>query len=284
MRGRYSRPVTIVPLLSLPLAGREIGRMEPYGQEHVAVLTGIGVACVVLVPVARAWGHTRNGRAITRAAGWILLLVMITSTVGGWLPETWNVAESLPFHLSDWLRVILAIALITRAPWAVATSIFWGLTLNAQSVLTPDLRYFHNVPLEFLQYWFFHGLALVATVVLVWGFGYRPTWRGFGAAYLLTLAWAAVAMTVNALTGANYGYLAHPPAGASLLDVLGPWPWYVLVEVAVVAVVWALMTALFSIGRPRGAEVPGGLIWCAPVGPSAGQGASRPAPELARRR
>lgn len=89
---------------------------------------------------------------------------MITSTVGGWLPETWDGAESVPFRLSDWLRVMLAII------------------------------------------------------------GYQPTWRGCGVAYLLTRAWAAVASAVNALTGANDGYLGHPPAGASLLDVLGPWP------------------------------------------------------------
>lgn len=34
--------------------------------------------------------------------------------------------------------------------------------------------------------------------------------------------------SINALTGWNYGYLCRKPAEPSLLDFLGPWPWYLL--------------------------------------------------------
>jgi len=49
-------------------------------------------------------------------------------------------------------------------------------------------------------------------------------------------------MTFNAVTGTNYGYLNRKPAVGTVLDLFGPWPGYVVVEVAVVAGVWALMT------------------------------------------
>lgn len=238
----------------------EIGRMAPYGIEHVAVLAAILVACLVLVPVARRYGSTPLGRGAVTACGWLLLASSLFTTALGLLPSAWNINESLPFHMSDWLRFILSVALITRAQWAIVVSVFWGLTLNLQSILTPDVRYFTNPPLEFLQYWGFHGVAFVAAVVFVWGLGLFPTWRGYAVAYGIAFLWATIALVVNALTGANYGYLAHAPAGPSVLDLLGPWPVYVVWELVLVASVWALMTWGFTRARRAVPVVPGALV------------------------
>ena len=128
-------------------------------------------------------------------------------------------------------------------------SYFWGLTLNLQAVLTPDLNYFQVPALEFAMYWLLHLAALLAPVVLVWGLGYRPTWSGYGTAFALTVGWAGVALVANAVTGANYGYLSRGPVGPSILDALGPWPVYILWEAVLIAVVWALMTWPWTLGR-----------------------------------
>ena len=59
---------------------------------------------------------------------------------------------------------------------------------------------------------------------------------------LITAVWAAAVMVVNALIGTNYGYLNRKPSVHTALDLLGPWPVYVVAEIAIVAGVWALMT------------------------------------------
>src|SRR5699024_10089992 len=135
---------------------------------------------------------------------------------------------------------------------------FWGLTLNLQSVVTPDVNYFVWIPLEFAQYWIAHGAGVLAPVVLVWGLGYRPTLRGCGLAYAATVLWAAIAFTGNALTGANYGYLNRAPAGPSILDLLGPWPQYLLVEAVLIAVVWTPMTVPWVLLDRRAGTPPSG--------------------------
>ena len=59
-------------------------------------------------------------------------------------------------------------------------------------------------------------------------------------------------MLVNVLTGSNYGYLNATPPGASLLDVMGPWPTYLLVAGSVLAVGWgAVMTWPWELLRKR---------------------------------
>jgi uncharacterized membrane protein YwaF len=49
-------------------------------------------------------------------------------------------------------------------------------------------------------------------------------------------------LTINQALGTNYGYLSRKPAGGSFLDLLGEWPWYLLVVLALLASVWALIT------------------------------------------
>ena len=74
------------------------------------------------------------------------------------------------------------------------------------------------------------------------GLGVRPSWRNYRLAVAVTALWAVTVMVFNSLVGTNYGYLNRKPADGTLLDLFGPWPGYVVVEIALVAGVWALTT------------------------------------------
>jgi uncharacterized membrane protein YwaF len=44
--------------------------------------------------------------------------------------------------------------------------------------------------------------------------------------FAITLALAAIVGLADILTGGNYMYLRSKPAHSSLLNLMGPWPWY----------------------------------------------------------
>lgn len=219
-----------------------IGRMTPFGTEHLSMLLLTVLASIIVVLIGRRIRGTVWESRVLTGTGWTLLSVTVLWTAWGMSPEQWNIDQSLPVQFSDVLRFITSIALLARARWAIAISYYWGLTLNVQSILTPDLNYYSLPTLEFVAYWFLHIVVFVVPIGLVWGLGHRPTWRGYGIALAAAFVWAGVAIAVNTLTGANYAYLNHAPAGPSALDLLGPWPIYILWEAVLVAVVWALMT------------------------------------------
>ena len=67
--------------------------------------------------------------------------------------------------------------------------------------------------------------------------------------------WPAAWITFNALAGTNYLYVSHKPPSMSILDLLGDWPYYVVAEVLVIAVLWSLMTVPWMFrGRGRAAD------------------------------
>ena len=56
----------------------------------------------------------------------------------------------------------------------------------------------------------------------------------------------------NAVLGADYGYVSNKPSReATVLDVLGPWPLYLVAEMAIVMAGWALITLPWTRRIPR---------------------------------
>jgi uncharacterized membrane protein YwaF len=60
--------------------------------------------------------------------------------------------------------------------------------------------------------------------------------------FAITNAYALLVAAVDFLANENFLYLRRKPSQPSLLDVMGPWPWYILAADALAFVIfWALM-------------------------------------------
>ncbi|MFD1150629.1 YwaF family protein [Saccharothrix hoggarensis] len=208
-----------------------------YGPSHWVVLGlfAAGAATVVVV------GRRQRSRRFPRAFAAVVLGLQVGIHVYLMLPPRWDVRSSLPLQLSDLAGPVAAWALWSGSRWAFALTYYWGLTLSVQALVTPVLRVdFPDV--GFLLFWATHLFVVWAAVYLTWGLRRRPGWRDYRLAVLVTVTWAAAVFALNVVLGSNYGYLNRKPATASVLDLLGDWPWYLVPEAAAVLGVWALMT------------------------------------------
>ena len=97
-------------------------------------------------------------------------------------------------------------------------------------------------------YWHYfvtHSGVVVAATFLAFGLGLSARRRAVRRVFLATVAWAGVAAAGNLVTGGNYMFLRDPPETASLLDYLGPWPWYLFSAAMLALGLFALLDLPF---------------------------------------
>ena len=228
-------------LIELSSAQREF---SAYGPSHLVVLAVLAVGAVLLVWIGRRQTDSQ-ARVLGRALAALIVVAFGVALVYKLVNPA--IDTSVPLQLCDVAELTAAYALWSQRHWAFALTYYWGLILSSQALITPDI----GTPEEgapdfphhlFVTFFTLHVLVVWAAIYLTWGRRMRPRWRDYRFAVIATLTWAAFTFTFNAITGTNYGYLSRKPPTASLLDVLGPWPVYLLTEVTIVLIVWALMT------------------------------------------
>jgi hypothetical integral membrane protein (TIGR02206 family) len=224
--------------------------------DHLGALAAIAALAVAL-PVAARLRPGGWRLEFARGLGAFLIAWFIAYHVVVLAQRRYELDFDLPLHVTDAVTVVAAVALWTRRPLAFELTWFWGLTASLQAVLTPDLGADDRFP-SFLYFHYFvtHGGAVVAALFLAFGLGMTARTGAVARVFLATVAWAAVAAVGNLLTGGNYMFLREKPDASTLLDYMGPWPWYILTAGLVALAMFALLDLPFRRRRAEAALSP----------------------------
>lgn len=195
---------------------------------------------VAVVLFERRQRNTATERRFGRAFGAVTLVLYVVIYLALMFPPA--LERSVPLRLTDLATLAAGYALWSQRRWAYALTYYWCLTLSTQALLSPALESPDFPHYEFLAFWAIHLLVVWAAIYLTWGVGMHPDWRSYRFAVAATVAWVVVTFAFNSLAGTNYGFVNRKPATPSLLDVLGPWPWYLGTVAVLLLIVWALMT------------------------------------------
>jgi hypothetical integral membrane protein (TIGR02206 family) len=211
--------------------------MQLFGSLHISLLIAILVIAVALPVLCRRGFVSMRGARL--ALGSALAANELTWWVFRYSREGIR-AANLPLQLCDLTVWLAVLGCLTVVPAIVEFGYFAGIGGAGMALLTPNL--WSRWPNYQAVYFFIaHGGIVVAVALLAFGgfapFRPRAVWRAFG----LLLAYAAIVGAFNAATGSNFMFLCHRPANPSLLDSMGPWPWYIVAAAATtLACFWLL--------------------------------------------
>lgn len=213
--------------------------------DHVAALAVTAALSAALPIVARAQPGART-RLFASLFGAVLLAWFVAYHVVVLIQGDYELDFDLPLHLTDAVTLVAALALMSRRPLLFELTWFWGLTASLQAILTPDLGADDRFPTFFYWHYFVtHGGVVVAAVFLAFGLGLTARPGAVLRVFLATAAWAGVAALGDALAGGNYMFLREKPEAATLLDYMGPWPWYIFTAALVALALFELLDLPF---------------------------------------
>ena len=159
-----------------------------------------------------------------------------------------NIIEDLPFHLCRFLALTAPFVILKNKRFWIGIFYFWIMvgTLNAN--ITPDIEYGYP-NWRFFAYWMMHGFLLIIPVYYIMVLNIRINWRDFFNAYWMMNVFLLFTLIINLILGSNYMYTRAKPPVASLLDILGPWPIYLISGQVLVLVLFFIVFLPFLILR-----------------------------------
>ena len=199
----------------------------PYSRQHVMILLLIGLGIYFLYQYQNLLRQERWNMMVR----YTIAVLFIGSEIG---LDVWQVkagifqpSTSLPFELCTISLFLASIMIITKSYRLYEIVFFTGILGASQAILTPNLQYAFP-HFRFIEYFIAHALLVLSPLFMTWVEGYRPTFQSIKRTMLFLNALLPIILLVNYKTGGNYMFLAHKPETASLLDMLGPYPYYII--------------------------------------------------------
>jgi len=198
-----------------------------FGPGHLAALAVLGAAVAFLV-----WGWREPGEAGRRRARWLVAGIMIANEIGWhwWnvAGGVWNLQDHLPLHatsLSIWGSILV---LLTRNYRVYEIVFFIGIAGAMQALITPSAGIYGLPHYRAFQTLVSHGMVVVAMVYMTRIEGLRPNWSSVWRTMLALNVYLVIVTGINVVLGSNYMYTLARPKTASVLNLFGPWPWYIV--------------------------------------------------------
>lgn len=221
-----------------------------YSTSHVVALL-IFIMLFMMLFVCRQWlQDKRRGDVIRYTLAAILVLCELTLNIWYVSEGIYDVSSTLPLELCTISLYMCIVMLLWRSRAIFQIVYFTGIGGALQALFTPVL-YYDFPHFRFLEFFVAHIAIILAVLYMVWVEGFRPTWKSIAITMGFLNVLAAIVFTVNTFTGGNYMFVSRKPETASLLDFLGPHPWYLLSLEIVAVALFLLLYMPFALKRPK---------------------------------
>jgi len=198
--------------------------MFSYSHFVIIALLFIGTTVIYLNRERLKAGKWRKAEL---AIGFSLILIELIYHIWMVVNDMWNVSHAIPLELCSLSLILSVLLLLTRKKIIYEILLFTALLGASQAIFTPLLN-FDFPHFRFFHFFYTHLFMIWIVLYFTWVIGYRPTIWSIVKLFVFLNVLLPIIMVVNKAVDGNYMFLSHKPNSTSLLDLLGPYPWYIV--------------------------------------------------------
>jgi hypothetical integral membrane protein (TIGR02206 family) len=220
---------------------------------HLIILLVIAIVNVWLLRFRDAPEPTR------KAIRWTMAIVLWVNEaawhVWNLYLGTWTIQTMLPLHMCSVLIWLSGFMLIFKNYPIYEFVYFLGIGGGLQALLTPDVGIYNFPHFRFLQAFIGHGLLVTSGIYMTTVEGLRPTWKSVLRVIAIANIYMVIIFFVNSGIGSNYLMINGKPSVKSIIDLMPPWPYYILYLEAIGILTCLLLYLPFVIKDWRASRV-----------------------------
>lgn len=199
---------------------------ESFGPAHLGAIGALVLLNLFLISFRKA---SDGSKTFVRT---FLALILFVNEVAwhywNYVNGLWTLQTMLPLHLCSLLVWAGAWMLVTKSQRIYEFMYFMGIAGAIQALATPDLGVYGFPHFRFFQTFISHGLIVTSAIYMTLVEGFRPTTKSIVRVFVWMNLYALVIYFVNDYLGSNYLMINRKPDLPSILDLLPPWPIYIL--------------------------------------------------------
>lgn len=221
-----------------------------FSSMHWMPILYVSIFMMAAIGIARYWMDERKKVVFGTMLATIPALCVLSRILFTQMDGTFSIQEELPFHLCRILALMMPFVIYYKNKKWFGITYFFIMVGTLQALLTPDLP--QAAPhYSYASYWVLHGVLIYLPIYCIVVFGFKVGRRDIINAIIAGNIYLILTLVVNFSIGSNYFYTSGKPPSASLLDFLGPWPWYILSVEALTLVLFVVAWMPFWFGKKQ---------------------------------
>ncbi len=222
-------------------------KFQLFDSAHIAVL----VTFLIIAICTYVFRNRFKDEGVNKIVRYIFAAILLLNQIGYyvWLAATgiWSISNGLPLTLCGASTFLCIYLLVGQKYFAYEILYFWGLTGTLQAMITPEIFGYGYTHYRFYEFFIGHGLIIIAILFMTFTNRIRPQAISIKKVFFVTNIFAVFVLIFDLITDSNYLFLIHKPKTASLFDILGPWPWYILSLEFLCVIMYTIIYTPFAI-------------------------------------